>query len=155
MLNYHATKHAANLSRSKVIVAFDQRVFRKKPKKPLHFTLSAVFNPLGHGPPPLIAVPTFSGAEELFMGRDAFVRESRSGWCTGPIFAAFAEHSCGWLTGSRAHIGVAPSSEAVLIVDNAQLHADPGALRVFRANSVRVTTLPPHCTHLLQPVYVA
>jgi hypothetical protein len=55
----------------------------------------------------------------------------------------------GWLTGHSARIGVAPTAEALLIVDNARPHADPGALRVFRANSVRVITVPPHCTHLL------
>jgi hypothetical protein len=80
------------------------------------------------------------------------MRASRSGWCTGPIFAAFAEDFPGWLTRYRARTGVAPSAEAFLILDNAQLHAHPGALRVFRANHLRVITLPPHCTHLLQPV---
>jgi hypothetical protein len=79
------------------------------------------------------------------------VRESGSGGSTGPIFAAFAEHFCGWLTRYRARIGVAPSAEAFLILDNAQLHADPGALPVFRANHVRVITLPPHCRHLCNP----
>jgi hypothetical protein len=48
-------------------------------------------------------------------------------------------------------IGAAPT-EAVLLVDNALHDADPGALPVFRGNQVRVITLPPHCTHLLQPV---
>jgi hypothetical protein len=65
------------------------------------------------------------------MGQDALVREFRSGWCTGPIFAALADHFCGWLTCYRARIGIAPSAEAVLILDNAQLHANPGAHRVF------------------------
>jgi hypothetical protein len=107
IFNFDETMLAAYLSRSQVIVALDERVCRKKHKKPHHFTLGAVFDPLGHGPPPLIVIPTFSGAEWLFMGQDAFVRESRSWWCTGPIFAAFAEHFCGWLTGYRARIGVA------------------------------------------------
>jgi hypothetical protein len=95
MFNYDETMPAANLSRDKVIVAPDQRVFRKKHKKPHHFILGANFNPLGHGPPPLTVIQTFPGAEEPSMGRDAFARESRSGWCTGSIFAAFAEHLCG------------------------------------------------------------
>jgi hypothetical protein len=152
--NYDETMHAANLSRGKVIVALDQSMFRKKHKKPHLFTLGAVFSPLGHGPPPLIVVPMFSGAEELFMGQNAFVRESRSWWRTRPIFAAFAEHFCGWLTGCRVRIGIALSAEAVLIVDNAQLHADPGAPRVFRANDAPIITLPPHCTHLPRPADV-
>ena len=40
------------MRRSKVIVVLDQRVFRRKHKKPHHFTLGAVFNPLGHGRSP-------------------------------------------------------------------------------------------------------
>jgi hypothetical protein len=51
------------------------------------------FQPFGTWP--LIVVPIFSGAEELFVGHDAFVRESLSQCCTGSIFAAFAEHFCG------------------------------------------------------------
>jgi hypothetical protein len=65
-------------------------VFRKKNKKPHHSTLGAVFNPFGHGPSPWVVVPTFSGAEELFAGQPVLIGESRSGWSTGPIFAAFA-----------------------------------------------------------------
>jgi hypothetical protein len=74
MFNDDETMLAANLSPGKVIAALDQRVFRKKHKKPHHYTLGAVFNPLGHGPPPLRVIPMFSGAEELFMGQDALAR---------------------------------------------------------------------------------
>jgi hypothetical protein len=155
MFNFHETMLTAHLSRSKVTAALDQRVLWMKRKELHHFTQGAVFNRLGHGPPPLIVVPTFSGAVELFIGRDAFVPESHSGWCTGRVFVAFAEHFCGWLTRHRARIGAASSAKAVLIVDNAQLHADPGALSIFRANQVRVISLLPHCTHLQQPVGVA
>jgi hypothetical protein len=49
MFNYDETMFAANLSRSKVIVALDQGVFRKKHEKPHHIALGAVFDPLGHG----------------------------------------------------------------------------------------------------------
>ena len=70
------------MRRWKVIVVLDQRVFRRKHKKPHRFTLGAVVNPLGHGPSPLVVVvPTFSTAEELFAGQKAFIRGSRSGWC--------------------------------------------------------------------------
>jgi hypothetical protein len=65
LFNYDETMFAANLGRSEVIVAVDQRVFRKTHKKRNHFTLGAVFNPLGHGPLPLIVVPTFSAGEEV------------------------------------------------------------------------------------------
>jgi hypothetical protein len=136
MFNFDETMLAADLSRSKVTLALDQGVFRKKCKKPHHFTPGAAFNPIGHGPRPLTVIPTFSGAEGLFMGQDALVRDSRSGWCTCPIFAVFGGHFSGWQTCYRSRIGVAPKAEAVLVVDNAQRHADPGALHVFRANHV-------------------
>jgi hypothetical protein len=42
-----------------------------------------------------------------------------------------------------------------VIVDTAQLHADPEAPHVFRANRVRVITLPPHCTDWVRPVDAA
>jgi len=86
LFNYDETMLAAHFRRNKVIVQLDQRVFRKKNKKPHHFTLGAVFNPFGHGPSPSVVVPTFSGAEELFAGQPVLIGESRSGWSTGPIF---------------------------------------------------------------------
>jgi hypothetical protein len=85
-----------------MIVQLDQRVFRKKNKKPSHFTLGTVSNPFRHGPSPPVVVPTFSGAEELFGGQPELIGESRSGWSTGPIFAAFTELFCHWLISSRA-----------------------------------------------------
>jgi hypothetical protein len=68
MLKFDGTMLAASLSRSEVIVPLDQRVFQKKHKKPDHYTLGAVFNRTGHGPPPLIVIPTLSRAEERFIG---------------------------------------------------------------------------------------
>jgi hypothetical protein len=54
MCNFCETMVAADLRGCKVRGALDQRVFRKKHKKPHHCTLGAVFNPLGHGRlPPL------------------------------------------------------------------------------------------------------
>jgi hypothetical protein len=52
----------------------------------------------------------------------------------------------------RAKIRVRPGEEAVLVLDHAQIDPGPEAIR---ANHVRVITLPPHCTHCLQPVHVA
>jgi hypothetical protein len=110
MSSLDETMLTRNWSQGKVTVALDQRVFRKKCKKPHHYTLGVVFSPFGHRSSPLTVIPRFSGAEELFMGRDELVREFRTGWCTVPIFAAFAEHFCGWLTDCCARIGVAPSA---------------------------------------------
>jgi hypothetical protein len=47
-------------------------VFRKKHKKSHHFTIGPAFQPVGTRTVPLIVVPTFSGAEQLFMGHNAF-----------------------------------------------------------------------------------
>jgi hypothetical protein len=123
-------------------------VFRKKNGKPHHFALGALFNRFGHGPSPQMVVPTFSGAEELFAGQPVLIREWRSGWPTGPILAASAGHFCHWLIPYRTEIPVQPDEEAVLVLDNAQIHAEPKAILVFRANHVRLITLPPHCTQL-------
>jgi hypothetical protein len=69
LFNFEETMLAANLRRNKVIDTLDQRVFRKRRKKPPHFTLGAVFDSFGGGPSPLIVVATFFGAEELFVGQ--------------------------------------------------------------------------------------
>jgi hypothetical protein len=54
LLNYDETMPASNLGRSKAMVASDQRVFRKKHMKRYHHAFAAAFDPLGHGPPPLV-----------------------------------------------------------------------------------------------------
>jgi hypothetical protein len=97
------TMLAANSPRNMVIVALAQRVFRTGGEKLHHFTLAAVFNSFGHRPSPVIVVPTFSGAEELFAGQNVFVPDSRSGRCTVSAFDAFAGHFCACLAHLRGH----------------------------------------------------
>ena len=74
---------ALDTRRSQIIVVLDQGVFGRKHKKPHHFPLGAVFNPLGHGPWAVASGGCSAApiAEELFAGQKAFIRQSRSGWC--------------------------------------------------------------------------
>jgi hypothetical protein len=97
MFNSDETIRAASLRRNKVIAA---RV-PEEIQEAISLHARRGFRPIG---PWITAADCDSDvlcADELFMGQGAFVRESRSGWCTGPIFAASAEHFCGWLTGCR------------------------------------------------------
>jgi hypothetical protein len=71
------------------------------------------------------------------------------------MFAALVGKFYRVLAVCQAQICVRTCCEAVLMVDNAQLDADPEALCVFRANHVRVIALPPHCTHGWQRVDIA
>jgi hypothetical protein len=91
-----------------VIVAPDRRLFRGKRKKPCHFTLGAVFKPLGPGPQPLIVVPTFSGTKPYSWGRMSFRAGPAPAGGTDPIFAAFADHVCDWMIADGGRY-VAPS----------------------------------------------
>jgi hypothetical protein len=60
LFSFNETMLAANLRRDKMIVALDQGVFRKRCKKPHHFTLGEVFTSSAHGPSPPIVVPRCS-----------------------------------------------------------------------------------------------
>jgi hypothetical protein len=49
---------------------------------------------------------------------------------------------------------VQPDEEAVLPLDSTQIDADPEANRMFRANHVRVISMPQHSTDCMQPIDV-
>ena len=163
MFNYDESTLAVSLRRSKVVVVLDQRIFRRKHKKPHHLTIGAVFNPFGQRPSPLIVVPTFplshfptlprSRAPTLPRPRQprSCLLDKRHSFASPALGGARAPSSppspptsaIGWH--SIAQMRAAGNEQAVLILDNAQIHAYPEAIRVFRGNHVPVITLPPLC----------
>ena len=140
----------------KLICLPGTRLFRLAGRKFAHFTVFPVFNAFGQGPPPFIVMPNFVSAQRRFQAihrRRAYLAQSRSGWVTHQVIKEWAEWVCEWLDKFREEQGL-PGHVAVLFLDNAPTRSNMEAMEIFRMHNVRVILLPPHLTHVLQPVDV-
>jgi hypothetical protein len=68
--------------------------------------------------------------------------------------ADWAELFCEFLEGYRAAQNLA-GRPAIPLMDNAPTRACQRALETFREHNVRVVTLPPRLTHVMQPIDVS
>jgi hypothetical protein len=142
--------------REKLVCIPGGRLFRLRGAKLPHFTVFPVFNCFGHGPLPFIVMPRFASVRRRFERihpHKAHLTDSRSGWVTAAVFREWAEWVCQWLEGYRRQHGL-EGHPAALFLDNAPTRSCTEAMRIFRAHLVRVILLPPHLTHVLQPVDV-
>lgn len=71
-----------------------------------------------------------------------------SGWMTAENFLKFTEHL---VEISRCSV----DNKILLILDNHESHCDIRVLNYCKQNGVVLLTLPPHCSHKLQPLDVA
>lgn len=70
---------------------------------------------------------------------------SPSGWMNGELFPSVMKHF-------RQHSGSSKENPTILILDNHESHLTIQALNLAKANGVVMVTLPPHCSHKLQPL---
>lgn len=72
-------------------------------------------------------------------------------------------HQSGWMTTSNfVHVmqhfikcsGSSEKRRMLLICDNHESHLSIEAIELARANGVHILTVPPHCTHMMQPLDV-
>jgi len=68
-----------------------------------------------------------------------------SGWMTDVTFAKFAKHFV-------KHAAPSASNPTLLIYDNHQSHLNAATLEYFKEQHVTIVSLPPHCSHKLQPL---
>ena len=140
--------------RTKLICLPGSRLFRLRGKKLPHFTVFPLFNKFGEGPAPFIVIPELLSAQARFRTihrRKVYIAQSRSGWVTQHVFQEWAEWVCDWLEKYRKDRGLL-GQQAVLILDNAPTRSSRQAMQLFRSHNVLVILLPPHLTHVLQPV---
>lgn len=72
----------------------------------------------------------------------------KSGWMTSENFVKFLEHL---VNVSRCNV----NNKILLILDNHESHCDFRVIHFCKQNGVVLLTLPPHCSHRLQPLDIS
>ena len=78
----------------------------------------------------------------------SFGMTTKSGWMTGELFIHVLKHFID-------HMNVSLEQPAILILDNHTSHITIEAIDLARNHGLSLLTLPPHCSHRLQPLDVA
>lgn len=71
-----------------------------------------------------------------------------SGWMTSENFAQFIKHLI-------KNVRCSLESKILLILDNHESHIDINVLNLCKPNGIILLTLPPHCSHKLQPLDIS
>ena len=114
-----------------------------------HITLLCGASAAGMALPPMIIYPkAFPGGAYTFKGPDdAVYAKSESGWVDSELFFA-------WM--KKVFLVHAVSQRPVmLLVDGHASHVTMDLIELARDNNVILFCLPPHTTHLLQPLDVS
>ena len=113
-----------------------------------HITLLCGASAAGMALPPMIIYPKASGGAYTFKGPDdALYAKSESGWVDSELFFA-------WM--KKLFLVHAVSQRPVmLLVDGHASHVTMDLIELARDNNVILFCLPPHTTHLLQPLDVS
>lgn len=73
---------------------------------------------------------------------------SKSGWMTAELFPDVMKHFVKFSNSSK-------ENPSLLIFDNHESHMSIEAINIAKENGVTILTLPPHCSHKLQPLDVS
>lgn len=71
-----------------------------------------------------------------------------SGWMTEEIFVESLNHFLN-------HVQPTADKKALIIMDNHATHVNLQVVDFARENNIIILTLPPHCSHRMQPLDVA
>lgn len=108
-------------------------------------------NAIGNFIPPFIIYPRVKVREYMIKGAPpgttAVGHPKHSGWMTGDNFIEFLQHFV-------KHAKCNPEHKALIIMDNHESHITLGSLKYSKDNGIVLLTLPPHCSHRLQPLDV-
>lgn len=110
-------------------------------------TIVVCVSPVGFPVSPAIIIPRQSHHSKFYKGAPTYTLElyNSSGYLTSDLFLIWLKH---FVEKTR------PSKDfpLILILDNHTSHRSLEAVSYCRENHVYMLILPPHCTHLLQPL---
>ena len=97
--------------------------------------------------PPLFIFPRKRITGRLAVGAPSgsVIRVSSSGWTDSSLFIK-------WLTHFVAMTHVSKTNEQLIVHDGHHSHKTLEANNFCRDNRIHLITLPPHCTHKMQPL---
>ncbi|XP_065656743.1 uncharacterized protein LOC136082093 [Hydra vulgaris] len=97
--------------------------------------------------PPSFIFPRKRMSDWLAVGvpSGSIIRVSSSGWTNSSLFIE-------WLTHFVAVIQASKTNEQLIVLDGHHSHKTLEAINFCRDNGIHLITLPPHCTHKMQPL---
>lgn len=110
-------------------------------------TIICAMSAAGNYIPPMLIFPRKRMAAGLMHGAPAgsIAAVSSSGWTDGELFIQWLKHFAHTTNCSK-------TAPQLLILDGHHSHKTLAAVEFCRANGITLVTLPPHCTHKLQPL---
>jgi transposase len=113
-------------------------------------TACCTINALGNTIPPFMVFPRVHFKNHMLLGAPPGAAGSAhpSGWMTSCNFVLYLKHFIKY-----SHCSV--NQPALLILDNHESHVSIESIDLCKANGVILLTIPPHCSHRLQPLDVA
>ena len=114
-----------------------------------HITLLCGASAAGMALPPMIIYPkAFPGGAYTFRGPDdAVYAKSESGWVDSELFYAWMQ--------KKNLVHAVHQRPVFLLVDGLSSHMTLDLIDLARENNIILFCLPPHTTHLLQPLDVS
>lgn len=128
-----------------------KNVWGKTANPSFHLTFVAAINAAGFSLPPFLIMPgqraKRSLLDEATLPNTCFTM-AKKGWINSDIFQKWVEWFAEYVPGNIPR-------PLLLIMDGCSSHIDDKVLKAASDNSIILLSLPPHCTHLVQPLDVA
>ncbi|RZF41939.1 hypothetical protein LSTR_LSTR011388 [Laodelphax striatellus] len=110
-------------------------------------TICGTINALGNSIPPYIIYPRVRHQEYMERGSVAGTKIGRSqnGWMTSTNFEEYLDHFIKYSKPTN-------DNPVLLVFDNHESHISPAIITKAKETGIVLLTLPPHCSHRLQPL---
>ena len=110
-------------------------------------TVLYAVNAAGNSVPPMLVFSRVKLRDHLMKGAppDSIGVANPSGWMSAACFTEFIKHFI-------KHTKCSKDRPAILILDNHDSHISIETIDISK-DGVTLLTLPPHCSHKLQPLY--
>lgn len=110
-------------------------------------TLAMAVSATGRSLPPFFIFPRKNFKEYFLNGGPPGCtgEANQTGWMN-------AEHFIKFLQFFQSHVRASVDAPALLIFDNHESHLSIAGLDYCKANGIIVLSLPPHCSHKMQPL---
>ena len=110
-------------------------------------TVCCCVNAIGNAVPPFFIFPRIRFNDKMLVGcpPGSVGVASPSGWMNAETFLQWMKHFI-------HHTGCSMDKQVLLILDNHESHVSYECLELARRSGVTMLTLPPHCSHKMQPL---
>lgn len=131
-------------------------LWRQNRKIEQHIRGFFCFNAVDERLEPFIILPNISSLPRELAELPAFFSTQKSGWITKLLFSAFAVFFSSKISQYRMRLPLTIANQpTLLIVDNHSSRFNSFSVEFLYLHNIQLLTLPPHCSHLLQPFDVA